>query len=71
MDNFQDLTLLLDVRTKAMQAIEWRLNYEFIKFGVKDTHLILLLLEITILHTQHLVKILEKRPRIGKVTYYQ
>jgi hypothetical protein len=61
MDNFQDLTLLLDVRTKAMQAIEWRLNYEFIKFGVKDTHLILLLLEITILHTQHLVKILKKK----------
>jgi hypothetical protein len=71
MDNFQDLTLLLDVRTKAMQAIEWRLNYEFIKFQVKDPHLILLLLEITILHTQHLVKILKKRPRIGKVTYYQ
>lgn len=70
MDNFQDLTLLLDVRTKAMQAIKWRLNYEFIKFQVEDAHLILLLLEITILHTQH-VKILKKRPHIGKLTYYQ
>jgi hypothetical protein len=28
-----------------MQTIEWKLNYEFIKFEVKDAHLILLLLE--------------------------
>jgi hypothetical protein len=54
-----------------MQAIEWKLNYKFIKFEVEDAHLILLLLEITILHTQHLVKILKQRPHIGKVTYYQ
>jgi hypothetical protein len=54
-----------------MQAIKWRLNYESIKFQVEDAHLILLLLEITILHTQHVVKILKKRPHIGKVTYYQ
>jgi hypothetical protein len=44
-----------------MQAIEWKLNYEFIKFEVEDAHLILLLLEITILHTRHLVKILKKK----------
>jgi len=71
MDHFQDLTLLLDVRTKAMQTIKQRLNYGFIKFQVEDAHLILLLLEITIPHTQHVVKILKKRPHIGKLTYNQ
>ncbi len=39
------MTLLCDVKTKSMQTIEWKLNYEFIKFEVKDAHLILLLLE--------------------------
>ncbi len=69
MDHFQELTLLLDVRTKAMQPIEWRLNYECIKFQVKDAHIILLLLEITILHIRHLVKILKKRPHVWAFKY--
>jgi hypothetical protein len=56
-----------------MQAITWKVSYEFTKFQATNAHLgqYALYLQAAILHTWHLVDKLTKQPCIGNFAHYQ
>ncbi len=73
MDYCQELVYLTNLGNRAMEAITWKMNWEFTKFQVAYAHLGqgALYLQTTILRIQHLVDKLTKRPQIGKIVHYQ
>jgi hypothetical protein len=73
MDYYQELACLTNLGDCAMEAIRWKMSYQFTKFQVIDAHLgqDALYLQAAILHIQHLVDKLAKRLHIGKIEHYQ
>ncbi len=57
-----------ELSAQAMEAIQWRIGYEYIRDHAEDAYLGThpLTLHATIARTQHLVKKLATQPRIGR-----